>query len=102
MPNDDRNLSNPRQRTEPSADELWDRAMRATTIYLSGEFADQPTLQAEHMIAAMMDWSLDKVRILDPENFVRTSLDVVRTVSHVLIFLGKFPVPEIDKPGKGT
>ena len=102
MPNDDRNRSKPEPAKEPTADQLWDRAMRATTIYLSGEFADQPTLQAEHMIAAMMDWSLEKVRTLDPESLARTNLDVVRTVSHVLTFLGKLPDPQIDPLTSGT
>ena len=95
----DRNRSEKEPVREPSADELWDRAMQATKIYLSGEFADQPTLQAEHMVAAMMNWSLEKVRMLDPKRLAETNLDVVRTVGHVLVFLSKVPASESAPDG---
>lgn len=43
------------------------------------------------MVAAMMNWSLEKVRILDPERLAEANLDVVRTVAQVLVFLSKVP-----------
>ncbi len=46
------------------------------------------------MVAAMTNWSLEKVRILDPERLAEANLDVVRTVAQVLVFLSKVPTSD--------